>query len=361
MERVGLEFADRTAVRSVLAWLRLAAPGRRGLHPDDLVEALKRPSRSFHPRVTSWISEQASVVDLFALAGRLRNEKDADRLTEFAADLQRLQQVVGDGAVTSDVLFMLIDEIGLGGSVSGLDATRRGMNRSSQGDDLTAVQQLAALHDDVASFEDWLRSALAVERSFDGVVLATVHRVKGQEWAHVVVHHADADQYPHRLADDHEEERRLFHVALTRASRHATIVPGLSPSPFVAELTEEPPPDRVGEPPRPGDAAADRASGTPTRRARRPSSSTGSSSDPTADLDDDGKALYAELRTLRSRLADGKPAYTVFDNKTMAFIAQLTPTSRSALGKIPGIGPAKLDKFGEEILDLVRGFVGDGA
>ena len=40
------------------------------------------------------------------------------------------------------------------------------------------------------------------------MVLATVHRVKGLEWPAVVVHHADGDQFPHRLADDGEEERR---------------------------------------------------------------------------------------------------------------------------------------------------------
>ena len=72
-------------------------------------------------------------------------------------------------------------------------------------------------------------------------MLATVHRVKGQEWPHVIVHLVDDDQYPHRLADDVEEERRLLHVAITRARRHATIVTGRRPSPFIAELTTEPP------------------------------------------------------------------------------------------------------------------------
>ncbi len=72
-------------------------------------------------------------------------------------------------------------------------------------------------------------------------MLATVHRVKGQEWPHVIVHLVDDDQFPHRLADDVEEERRLLHVAITRARRHATIVTGRRPSPFIAELTTEPP------------------------------------------------------------------------------------------------------------------------
>lgn len=342
---IGLEFVDRTSVRAVLAWLRLARPGRTGLRGDDLREALRRPSRSFHPRVADWIAEQTSVVDLFALAARLRNEKDADRLTEFAADIQTLQKAVDEGAVTSDIVFTLVDEIGLGRAVSGLDTSRRGMNRSSQGDDLTAIQHLAALHNDVTTFESWLRDGLAVSRSADGVTLATVHRVKGQEWPHVVVHHADAHQYPHRLADDVEEERRLFHVALTRAARHATVVPGPSPSPFIAELTDEPRPDRV--------VASHRPDAAPSPHGRG-----ATATDPVESLSPDERRLFENLRGLRSRLADGKPAYTVFDNKTLAAIARSQPSTRQDLHRISGVGPAKLDKYGAEVLAVVADFHG---
>ena len=65
----------------------------------------------------------------------------------------------------------------------------------------------------------------------------------------MIVHLVDDDQYPHRLADDVEEERRLLHVAVTRARRHATIVTGRRPSPFIAELTTEPPAELTSEQP----------------------------------------------------------------------------------------------------------------
>ena len=341
---VGLEFADRTAVRTVLAWLRLATAGRGGsFASDDIREALRRPSRSFHPRITDWVSEQSSVVDLNKLAGRLTNERDAERVIDFAADVQTLQKLVASGATTSDLLLTLIDEIGLAGSVASLDANRRGMNRSAQGDDLTAVTHLAALHDDPATFERWMRSQLAVKRAPGGVLLSTVHRVKGQEWPNVVIHLADAEQYPHRLADDVEEERRLFHVAVTRASRHATIVTGAHPSPFVAELTTEPSPERVVSSHRPEPVAT---------RAR--SSSTSASGDPAADLDAAGQQRFAALRDLRNELRDGKPAYVVFDNKTLAAIARQAPTTLRDLGRISGIGPAKLERYGEAVIALME-------
>jgi len=222
--------------------------------------------------------------------------------------------------------------------VAGLDANRRGMNRSAQGDDLTAVQHLAALHDDPTSFEGWLRDHLAIKRSTSGVVLSTVHRVKGQEWPYVIVHLADVEQYPHRLADDVEEERRLFHVAITRASTNATITTGPRPSPIVTKLTSEPSDRRVVSSHRP----------EPTQRSVK-----AKPSDPMADLDSAGQLRYEALRELRGELRDGKPAYVVFDNKTLAAIAQQAPTSLSELSRISGVGPAKLEKYGDAVTTLL--------
>jgi DNA helicase II / ATP-dependent DNA helicase PcrA len=348
---VGIEFVERTAVRSVLAWLRLASTTEpRRFTAADLGEAIRRPSRSFHPRITSWIAEQGTTVELFQLAGRLNNDRDVDRLMEFAADIKTMQKLVRTGAPTSDVVLALIDEIGLAGSVAGLDATRRGMNKAAQGDDLTAVQHLAALHDDVSTFDSWLRGRLAAQRSADGVLLSTVHRVKGQEWPHVVLHHVDAEQFPHRLAEDLEEERRLFHVAITRASLHATVVTGPNPSPFVDELTTEPSADRVISSHR-----AEKAPGGAMKAAALPAKA--SPSDPQAGLDAAAAARFERLKVLRTQLAAGKPAYVVFDNKTLAAIARVAPTTKQELARISGVGPAKLDKFGDAFVELIATLV----
>jgi DNA helicase-2/ATP-dependent DNA helicase PcrA len=348
---VGTEFLERTAVRAVLAWLRLAVAVARGepFAPDDLQEALRRPSRSFHPKVLSWIGEQRDLPNLFGLSERLRNERDSERLADFADDLQVLGSQVERGAAASDVVLTLVETIGLAGSVSTLDATRRGMNRSAQGDDLTAMLHLAALHDDVAGFGSWLRRSLSIHRREDGVVLATVHRVKGQEWPHVVVHLAAADQYPHRLAEDVEEERRLLHVAITRASRRATLVSGPAPSPFIDELTREPRADlervQLHEP-----AAPPRAGGGGRRSPGRTPARAGGADD----LDETERERYAALVELRQQLRDGKPAYTVFDNKTLASIARRAPTTLPELRKISGVGPAKLERYGDVVTELMR-------
>src|SRR5690606_33884700 len=89
---VGTEFAERTAVRAALAWLRLAGGAR--FAPDDLSEALRRPSRPRHPRIAEWVAEQRDCDGLLRLAERLTNERDATRVTELAGDIVRLQKLV---------------------------------------------------------------------------------------------------------------------------------------------------------------------------------------------------------------------------------------------------------------------------
>jgi DNA helicase II / ATP-dependent DNA helicase PcrA len=412
---VGLEFTERTSVRAALAWLRLAtaASGRtaRAFAAADLLEALRRPSRPLHPRIGDWVAEQTDLDGLARLAGRLTNPTDAERVEAFAADIARLQALVASSATTAEILNVLVDDIGLGGSVATLDTSRRGMNRSAQGDDLGALRQLARLHHDPATFEPWLREHLGVRRDPSGVMLATVHRVKGQEWPQVVVHLADADQYPHRLADDVEEERRVFHVALTRASRHVAVVSGERPSRFIDELTTEPsdsvpvlpaaPPDRAPQrSARSRSAAPDHPlldrntvvvapgmvivdmgtewtveslepegvvtrSGTATRRfpvgARVATLGRQQGALRLADDAAPGVSarLFDELRRFRERVRGGKPAYTVFDDKTLAAIATAVPTGLEALVQVRGVGPAKLEQYGDDIVGIVESVVED--
>lgn len=69
-------------------------------------------------------------------------------------------------------------------------------------------------------------------------------------------------------------------------------------------------------------------------------------------------SLAAALDRYRKRTA-GKlewKAYMVFQRKAIVAIAATKPTTRDELLLIPGLGPAKVERFGEDILDLVRKF-----
>jgi ATP-dependent DNA helicase RecQ len=71
------------------------------------------------------------------------------------------------------------------------------------------------------------------------------------------------------------------------------------------------------------------------------------------------EALESPLGTaLRSwRLArareDGVPAYVVFPDRTLVELAERRPLSLAALSGISGVGPAKLERYGEEVLDVL--------
>jgi ATP-dependent DNA helicase RecQ len=66
--------------------------------------------------------------------------------------------------------------------------------------------------------------------------------------------------------------------------------------------------------------------------------------------------LLERLRTLRSAIAreDKVPAYVVFSDRTLLEIAVRRPKSTYALGEIRGVGPMKIDKYGERFLEIVR-------
>jgi len=64
--------------------------------------------------------------------------------------------------------------------------------------------------------------------------------------------------------------------------------------------------------------------------------------------------LIEALKEWRLKEASGKPAFTVFNDRTLMFIAEAMPTNKDALLSINGIGPAKLRAFGDAIIDLVK-------
>jgi ATP-dependent DNA helicase RecQ len=66
--------------------------------------------------------------------------------------------------------------------------------------------------------------------------------------------------------------------------------------------------------------------------------------------------LYGRLKTLRSKLAKeaNLPSYCVFPAKTLIELARRRPANDAELLEVPGVGPAKLEKYGAAFLDALR-------
>jgi DNA helicase-2/ATP-dependent DNA helicase PcrA len=169
----------------------------------------------------------------------------------------------------------------------------------------------------------------------EGVTLASLHAAKGLEWDAVflvglvdgtvpITHAATPEQV--------EEERRLLYVGVTRARRHLALSWALARA---AGGRRSRKPSRFLDGIRPIEAAGERV------RTRRVLS------------DDPVVSKLREWRLQRSR-DDGVPAYVVFDNKTLEAIAAHSPEDRNALAAVPGVGPAKLERYAAEVLALLR-------
>ena len=149
-----------------------------------------------------------------------------------------------------------------------------------------------------------------------GVHLLTYHRAKGLEFEAVFLPRLEERELPSKLSKTAAalaEERRLLYVGLTRAKRHLTVTWSGKPSRFLAELEIREPAPKPVEP-----------------------------DDP----------LYETLKRWRLETAKGeeRPAYVIFHNSTLAEIVRRAPRTREELAAVPGVGPAKLERYGDAVL-----------
>jgi DNA helicase-2/ATP-dependent DNA helicase PcrA len=149
-----------------------------------------------------------------------------------------------------------------------------------------------------------------------GVHLLTYHRAKGLEFEAVFLPRLEEKELPSKLSKTPaalEEERRLLYVGLTRAKRHLSVTWAGKPSRFLAELDLRAPVPKALEP-----------------------------DDP----------LYETLKEwrLKTAKAEEKPAYVIFHNSTLAEIVRRAPRTKEELAAVPGVGPAKLERYGDAVL-----------
>jgi len=171
-----------------------------------------------------------------------------------------------------------------------------------------------------------------------GVVLATVHAIKGLEAKKVFVIGANEQNFPCKATDHpavemvkmddydrEEEERRLFYVAVSRAREELIVT-------YTRKMTYY---------------VTDEMKGIVKGRG------TGVVAQGSAD-----EGVSGELKSWRSvvSLERGVSAFVVLSNATIDEIARVMPKDAEELMKVSGIGPEKLMKYGGKILEIVGEF-----
>jgi DNA helicase-2/ATP-dependent DNA helicase PcrA len=185
--------------------------------------------------------------------------------------------------------------------------------------DLARLVHLAEEFDDgsrtASDFLADLEHRFHSESQGRGVNLLTYHRAKGLEFEVVFLPHLEEGLLPYkrsRGAAALAEERRLLYVGLTRAKSRLFL------SRFLAEL------------------------GVRTAAARGPETT----------LDDASAVRFAALKRwrLEQSRSEGVPAFVVFSNRTLEEIARVDPETLGELAAVSGVGPAKLESYGERVL-----------
>jgi ATP-dependent DNA helicase RecQ len=90
-----------------------------------------------------------------------------------------------------------------------------------------------------------------------------------------------------------------------------------------------------------------------TRAEREGTSANGAGHLPDNALVED---LFEKLRELRREIADrqGVPAYVVFSDRTLREMAEARPENEDELLGVSGVGPAKLQRYGDRFLRAIR-------
>jgi superfamily II DNA helicase RecQ len=78
---------------------------------------------------------------------------------------------------------------------------------------------------------------------------------------------------------------------------------------------------------------------------------------PSVTLESEDEALVLKLREWRSSEAKrlGVPTFLILHDKTLRAVAQARPSTSNQLLTVSGFGSAKVEKFGEAILELCKG------
>jgi DNA helicase-2/ATP-dependent DNA helicase PcrA len=334
-------FTDCEAeLREIVAWVR--AVGAAGVALTETAVLV---------RVNAQLPAIEDALTRAGIGFTVRGQHFFDRreIREALALLRRARPAEEGGALATAIEQLFVERMGLDDVAA--DAGSEGRERAASLELLLGIVEDLAAGDSVLTIDAVLaeldrRKGAEAAASSDGVNLLTYHRAKGLEWDAVYLPALDEGLLPIRQAkeaDEVAEERRLLYVGITRARRFLALSSSSrKPSRFLEELSPARPRSRRGA-----------GEGVPRVRVL-----PGAPIAAVAVADESVLEALRVWRRERAR-ADGVPAYVVAHDTTLGEIADVRPRSLPALRRVRGMGPAKLERYGPEILAVIEGAATD--
>ena len=222
----------------------------------------------------------------------------------------------------------------------------------------------------IPEFGAWLGDHATLETPpvSSAVNLATMHAAKGLEWDAVAIIGVREGMVPFALSQEEpalSEERRLLHVAVTRARQQLRISWPTTPakgrgtrSRFLTGLVPSTPAPATAPPVgRRGSLRSRTCSVCEGQLHDAAERKLGRHRDCEAPYDEDLLAALKQWR-LETAKAASQPAFVVFTDATLQAIAEAIPTNRAGLLRLPGIGAVKVDRYGEAVLAVILEHLG---
>ena len=235
-------------MKDVLSYLRLALnPGSTG----DLARVANTPARGI-----------GKVTLLKMIEGNREALKGAtlEKVERFDQIMMDIADHARTETISKTIKFIIkrtglethFKKSGTEEDLSRLENLQELVTLATRYDELSSEDAVEALLENAALQSD--QDELEKKEDRDAVRLMTVHAAKGLEFPYVFITGLEEGLFPHERLDakdvDHEEERRLFYVALTRAEKkvfltyaHMRTIFGSQrvnvPSSFLSDISSE--------------------------------------------------------------------------------------------------------------------------
>ena len=252
--RGGVRFFEQAHIKDLIAFLRIVHNPTDELSFRRALQLLPKIGNALARRIWEYIRDEDNPLDALSEPDTLDILPVPAQafFGQFVQTVEAIRAMNDPAAMVESVLRDYYDD----------HLTWRFDNAASRRDDLKGLAQFAAQYGSLESFlsDTALAGDITAEtvvegkESGDHITLTTIHQAKGLEWAVVLVPWLADGKFPSERAintlEDEEEERRVFHVAVTRArdelylivpqsTQSARGIVMMKPSRFLTELSDD--------------------------------------------------------------------------------------------------------------------------